>query len=118
MAYLAMGTAVSAALGAVLGWIHTPAAVAMRRTDRVGLVIGLSIVSVPLGAALTSIGVALPGAFAGEGGAELARVIGSVAMLYTLGLILFGIPAWVIATAVWAVWVTLIGAVVGSDVRR
>lgn len=107
----ALGAAIGVPVGAVLGWIHMPAAVSSHGSRRLVLVARLATLAVLLGAAVLSTALALGGLFvAGADVASLGDAAASFAMLFSLGLIIFGLPAWALAAAVCASWVMLVGA--------
>lgn len=104
LAFCGLGAAIGVPVGGLLGWIHTPGAVSSQGSARLGLVARLASLSVLLGAALFSIVMAFGGLLAGD---MLSLGVGaaSFVMLFTFGLIIFGLPAWVLAAAVCALWV-------------
>lgn len=116
LALCSLGAAIGVPVGAVLGWVHAPAATASQGLGRVGLVAWLATWAVLLGAALLSVLMALGGVIAAA--PDLAGMVTAASWavaLFLIGLLIFGIPAWILAALVSAVWVVLVGAGAGNE---
>jgi hypothetical protein len=112
---LSLGATVGVPVGAVVGWIHAPAALHARRSERRSLIARLAAEGVRLGVAIVFVGTAIGGALIlGDGLASVGAAIASAAVMSIMGLIIFGLPAWLLAAAVGAVWVALVSAVAGN----
>lgn len=114
LAFGALGAGIGVPVGALLGWIHTPAAVSSQGSARVGLVARLATLAVLLGAAVLSIVMAFGGLLASDvwGPADAAA---SFVMLFTFGLMIFGLPAWALAAVVCTFWVMLLDAAAANE---
>lgn len=101
---VAVGAGIGVPVGAVLGWVHAPAATASRGLQRVGLVGWLATWAVFLGAGLLAFVLALGGVIAAAPDlAGMLTAAGWAVILFLVGLITFGIPAWILAAIVSAV---------------
>jgi hypothetical protein len=122
---VSVGAAIGVPVGAVLGWI-TVRELLSTRAARPWLLVPLATWAVLLGAPLVAIALAFQTTARPEGDlwtlaglvGLLARsageVIAAAVMALPFGMILFGLPAWVLAAAVAALWVPAIGAVLGN----
>lgn len=115
LAFGALGAGIGVPVGALLGWIHTPAAVSSQGSGRVGLVARLATWAVLLGAAVLSIAMAIGDQLVGGDVLSLSGGAASFVMLFALGLIIFGLPAWALAAALCALWVMAVAGLVGDD---
>lgn len=116
LGFVAVGAAIGVPVGALLGWVHAPAAAASRGLRRVGLIAWLATMAVLLGAGLLSVAMAVGGLVdVAPDLAGVAAAAGSAVLVFVFGPMIFGIPAWVLAAVVCAVWVTLLGAVTGNE---
>lgn len=114
LAFGALGAGIGVPVGALLGWIHTPAAVSSQGSARVGLVARLATLAVLLGAAALSIVMAFGGLLAGDV-LSPGDAAASFVLLFTFGLMIFGLPAWALAAVVCTFWVMLLGAAAANE---
>jgi hypothetical protein len=122
---VSMGAAIGVPVGAVLGWITVPELLSTRG-GRLWLLVPLATWAVLLGAPLVAIALAFQTGARPEGDLStlaglvglLARSVGEIiaasviALLF--GMILLGLPAWVLAAAVAALWVPAVGTILGN----
>lgn len=114
----AFGAAIGVPVGAVLGWIHTPAAVLSRGSRRVVLVARMATWAVLVGAAVLAIAMALGGLLVGGGDVlSPGGAAASFVVLFALGLMIFGLPAWALAAAFCFLWVVAVNELLGYDSR-
>jgi hypothetical protein len=101
----------------VLGWAHAPAAIASRGGARLGLVARLATLAVFFGDAMLAVVMAAVGMVELVPDAvSMANAAGSAFIVFfVFGLLIFGVPAWVLAAAVCALWVTVIAGGAGGD---
>lgn len=112
-------------MGAVLGWITVPGLLSARG-NRLWLPVPLATWAVLLGAPLVAIALAFQTSARLDGDLStlaglvglLARSVGEIVAIAVIallfGLIMFGLPAWVLAAAVSALWVPAVDKVLGS----
>jgi hypothetical protein len=119
VALVAMGAALGVPIGGMLGWWHAPVAASSHGGRRLWLVVRLATWAVLLGAPLVATALALQTGSRPDGDLStlaglvglLTRSIGEIVAFAVIalpfGLILFGLPAWVLAAAVSALsWAT------------
>lgn len=119
----AIGAGLGVPIGGLLGCWHAPIAASSHGYLRCLLVPWLATWAVLLGASLTAVILAIGyvsgltgdgSTLTGAGGlptAWIGEVIAHGLMALLFGLILFGLPAWVLAAVVAALWVTAVGAI-------
>jgi hypothetical protein len=123
LALVALGAALGVPIGGMLGWWHAPVAASSHGHSRPLLVARLATWAVLLGAPLVAVALAFgtntrpdvdlstPAGAVGLLSASIGEIAAYAVLALTFGLILFGLPAWVLAAAVSALWVSTIGAV-------
>lgn len=126
VALVAMGAALGVPIGGMLGWWHAPIAAWSHGGRRLWLVVRLATWAVLLGAPLVATALAFQTGSRPDGDLStlaglvglLTRSVGEIVAFAVIalpfGLILFGLPAWVLAAAVSALWVPAVGAVLGK----
>lgn len=115
---LSLGATLGVPVGAVVGWIYTPAAMHARRSERRSLVAQLAAKGVGLGIAIIFVGTTIGGALIlGDGLPSVGAAVASAVVMSTIGLIIFGLPALVLAAAVCALWVVAVGRILGESGR-
>jgi hypothetical protein len=122
---VSIGAAIGVPVGAVLGWITVPELLSARGS-RLWLPVPLATWAVLLGAPLVAIALAFQTSARPDGDLStlaglvglLARSIGEIVAIAVIallfGMIIFGLPAWVLAAAVSALWVPAVDKVLGS----
>lgn len=88
-------------LAPVLGWLFARGAAGPRAADGVRAALGIALIAVPAGAFLTV-------AILSWGHGDLGYVLGSTLGVGLFGLILFGIPSFLLAHLIALVWVAIV----------
>ena len=119
----ALGAGLGVPIGGLLGCWHAPIAASSHGFRRCLLVPWLATWAVLLGASLAAVILAIGSVsgLTGDGSmltgamglptAWFGEVIAYGLMALVFGLMLFGLPAWVLAAVVAALWVTIVGAI-------